>query len=199
MSKLITKQGTKRKSQGAPSGALNAKHPKLTIDSFFSPKVSVRLGSGLDGVTGDVEEKALDVVLSDEQVRVMKAVVNEGKNVFFTGSAGTFSCAFSVPSLRASLFRLLFLPSVCVDGDAVALAGTGKSLLLRAIIMALKKKHASKPGFVSVTASTGMAASNIGGNIYCFANQNYGFHSFLKSSRDRHDVTLMGRDRTVCR
>jgi ATP-dependent DNA helicase PIF1 len=43
------------------------------------------------------------------------------------------------------------------------LAGTGKSLLLRAIIMALKKKHASKPEVVSVTASTGMAASNIGG------------------------------------
>jgi hypothetical protein len=106
MSKLITKQGTKRKSQGAPPGALKAKHPKLTIDTFFSPKVSVRLGSGLDGVTGDGEEKSLDVVLSDEQVRVMKAVVNEGKNVFFTGSAGTFSCVFSFPSFRASLFRL---------------------------------------------------------------------------------------------
>ena len=41
--------------------------------------------------------------------------------------------------------------------------GTGKSLLLRAIIAALKKKHAKKPAVVSVTASTGMAASNIGG------------------------------------
>ena len=29
--------------------------------------------------------------------------------------------------------------------------------------MALKKKHKSKPEAVSVTASTGMAASNIGG------------------------------------
>jgi hypothetical protein len=43
------------------------------------------------------------------------------------------------------------------------LVGTGKSLLLKAIITALKKKHASKPEVVSVTASTGMAASNIGG------------------------------------
>jgi PIF1-like helicase len=42
-------------------------------------------------------------------------------------------------------------------------AGTGKSLLLRAIIAALRKKHAGKPDAVSVTASTGMAASNIGG------------------------------------
>lgn len=42
-------------------------------------------------------------------------------------------------------------------------SGTGKSLLLRAIIAALRKKHAGKPDAVSVTASTGMAASNIGG------------------------------------
>ncbi|KAN0111673.1 P-loop containing nucleoside triphosphate hydrolase protein [Russula decolorans] len=128
MSKSITKQGTKRKSQGAPPGSRNAKQPKSTIDAFFSPKVSVRLGCGLDGVTGDAKEKVLDVVLSDEQMRVLKLVVDEGKNVFFTGSAGT-----------------------------------GKSLLLRAIIMALKKKHVRSPDVVSVTASTGMAASNIGG------------------------------------
>ena len=42
--------------------------------------------------------------------------------------------------------------------------GTGKSLLLRAIITALRKKNSKKPEVVSVTASTGMAASNIGGN-----------------------------------
>lgn len=44
--------------------------------------------------------------------------------------------------------------------------GTGKSLLLRAIIATLKKKHAKKPDVVSVTASTGMAASNIGGAFF---------------------------------
>ncbi|KAI0649794.1 PIF1-like helicase-domain-containing protein [Trametes meyenii] len=41
--------------------------------------------------------------------------------------------------------------------------GTGKSLLLRAIIAALRRKYAKNPEVVSVTASTGMAASNIGG------------------------------------
>jgi len=102
MSKSITKQGTKRKSQGAPPGSRNTKLAKSTIDTFFSPKVSVRLGCGLDGVAGETKEKVFDVVLSSEQVRVMKLVVDEGKNVFFTGSAGTFSCAFSDPSLGAS-------------------------------------------------------------------------------------------------
>ena len=41
--------------------------------------------------------------------------------------------------------------------------GTGKSLLLRAIISRLRRKHSKRPDFVAVTASTGMAASNIGG------------------------------------
>jgi hypothetical protein len=89
MSKSITKQGTKRKLQGALPSDRSTKQQKSTIDAFFSPKVSVRLGSGLDGVTGGAEDKVLDVVLSDEQVRVLKMVVDGGKNVFFTGSAGT--------------------------------------------------------------------------------------------------------------
>ena len=182
MSKSLTKQGTKRKSQVAPPGSRDAKQLKSTIDTFFSPKVSVRLGCGLDGITGDSKEKVHDVVLSDEQVRVMKMVVDEGKNVFFTGSAGTFS----VPS------------RVYIDGDATVLAGTGKSLLLRAIIMALKKRHAKNLEVVSVTASTGMAASNIGGN-YHFISQNPSRRSvILISPRDRNDVTLVGRDRTLC-
>ncbi|KAJ6448010.1 hypothetical protein C8R47DRAFT_1084984 [Mycena vitilis] len=41
-------------------------------------------------------------------------------------------------------------------------AGTGKSLLLRAVIRALKKKFQTADA-VAVTASTGMAATNIGG------------------------------------
>jgi hypothetical protein len=89
MIKSKTRQSIKRKSQGTLPDARTAKQPKLTIDTFFSPKVSVRVGSGLDGVAGDAKEKVLDVVLSNEQMRVLRMVVDEGKNVFFTGSAGT--------------------------------------------------------------------------------------------------------------
>jgi ATP-dependent DNA helicase PIF1 len=42
-------------------------------------------------------------------------------------------------------------------------AGTGKSVLMRAIIQELKKKHAKDPERIAVTASTGLAACNIGG------------------------------------
>ncbi|KAF1983130.1 hypothetical protein K402DRAFT_294663, partial [Aulographum hederae CBS 113979] len=42
-------------------------------------------------------------------------------------------------------------------------AGTGKSVLLREIISSLRKKHTREPDRVAVTASTGLAACNVGG------------------------------------
>ncbi|CAL1710116.1 unnamed protein product [Somion occarium] len=72
-------------------------------------------------------------------------------------------------------------------------AGTGKSLLLRAIINALHKKHAKKPDVISVTASTGMAASNIGGmTIHSWGAITPGMHniekliSYVKTCRPAH-------------
>jgi ATP-dependent DNA helicase PIF1 len=43
------------------------------------------------------------------------------------------------------------------------MAGTGKSVLLREIISGLKKKYVNTADAVAVTASTGIAACNIGG------------------------------------
>lgn len=68
------------------------------------------------------------ITLSKEQERVLDLVVNHGKSVFFTGSAGT-----------------------------------GKSVLMRAIIADLRRKYSREPDRVAVTASTGLAACNIGG------------------------------------
>lgn len=73
--------------------------------------------------------------LSKEQKVVHDRVVNHGKSMFFTGSAGT-----------------------------------GKSVVLREIIKGLRSKHASKTDAVAVTASTGIAACNIGGvTLHSFA------------------------------
>lgn len=73
--------------------------------------------------------------LSAQQMYVRDLVVEKGKNVFFTGSAGT-----------------------------------GKSVLLRDIIKLLRKKYAKKNDAVAVTASTGIAACNIGGvTLHSFA------------------------------
>ncbi|KAG5918002.1 hypothetical protein E4U42_007046 [Claviceps africana] len=49
-------------------------------------------------------------------------------------------------------------------------AGAGKSVLMRAIIQELKRKYEGCPGRVAVTASTGLAACNIGGiTLHSFA------------------------------
>lgn len=132
-----TTTNKKRKSTDASDSPRPSKQPRKTLDAFFAPLVS--LSSHVDS------KESQPVQLNDSQHQILRMVVEEGKNVFFTGSAGT-----------------------------------GKSLLLRAIIASLRKKYAkakpkSKPesksgtevaapcAVVSVTASTGMAASNIGG------------------------------------
>ncbi|OCF54639.1 ATP-dependent DNA helicase PIF1 [Kwoniella mangroviensis CBS 10435] len=92
-----------------------------------SKKAKTRTGSAgrSSGSTLNIKQK---VTLSAEQQKVMQLVVAEGKNIFFTGSAGT-----------------------------------GKSVLLRELITNLRKKFSSAPDAVAITASTGIAACNIGG------------------------------------
>lgn len=61
-------------------------------------------------------------------------------------------------------------------------AGTGKSVLMRAIISELKKKYAREPERVAVTASTGLAACNIGGMT---------LHSFAGIGLGKEDVMTL--------
>lgn len=79
--------------------------------------------------------KIAPIFLSDEQRAVLDAVVERGKSMFFTGSAGT-----------------------------------GKSVLMREIIAKLRDKYRKEADRVAVTASTGLAACNIGGvTLHSFA------------------------------
>ncbi|TLD04963.1 uncharacterized protein PgNI_09539 [Pyricularia grisea] len=61
-------------------------------------------------------------------------------------------------------------------------AGTGKSVLMRAIIEDLKKKWKKDPDRLAVTASTGLAACNIGGMT---------LHSFAGIGLGKEDVTTL--------
>ncbi|GAA94772.1 hypothetical protein E5Q_01427 [Mixia osmundae IAM 14324] len=91
--------------------------------------------SPLENLTNPALNIKQKISLSPEQQRVLLSVVEEGKSVFFTGSAGT-----------------------------------GKSVLLREIITSLRKKYRNRPDVIAVTASTGMAACNIGGTtVHSFA------------------------------
>lgn len=101
--KKLVKERRKRKAEGAE---------KAAVESHGRTKTA----------------KLAPIQLTDEQTRVKDLVVDQGKSVFFTGSAGT-----------------------------------GKSVLMRSIIAALKKKYVREGDRVAVTASTGLAACNIGG------------------------------------
>lgn len=84
--------------------------------------------------TGQVSTKS-SFFLSNEQKHVLNAVVQNGKSIFFTGSAGT-----------------------------------GKSVLMREIIKQLRNKYKKEQDRVAITASTGLAACNIGGvTLHSFA------------------------------
>ena len=61
-------------------------------------------------------------------------------------------------------------------------AGTGKSVLMRAIISELKKKYARDPERIAVTASTGLAACNIGGQT---------LHSFSGIGLGKEDASQL--------
>ncbi len=75
----------KRKSTGSIEETKTklAKQPRKTLDAFFSPQIVA------SGVSTDEKCIREHVALNAEQIKVLKMVVEEEKNVFFTGSAGT--------------------------------------------------------------------------------------------------------------
>lgn len=74
----------KRKAVGSPEETKlkPAKQPRKTLDAFFSPRVLAT------GVPNDEKATREHVGLNAQQIKVLKMVVEEEKNVFFTGSAG---------------------------------------------------------------------------------------------------------------
>lgn len=123
--KSSSKYGFKTASQLKAEGVKTA---------FFKPAGGSRASNSVNSF-GATKVSVGKVFLSKEQRAVHERVVEHGKSVFFTGSAGT-----------------------------------GKSVVLREIIKGLRNKFATKTDAVAVTASTGIAACNIGGvTLHSFA------------------------------
>ncbi|KAI0772977.1 hypothetical protein BD413DRAFT_38621 [Trametes elegans] len=88
--KTTNTNARKRKSNGAvDDGKAAALDPsnkrRKTLDTFFSPQVTVTTPG-----RNQEDARAENVPLNAEQVRVLQMVVQEEKNVFFTGAAGEF-------------------------------------------------------------------------------------------------------------
>lgn len=80
--------------------------------------------------------------------------------------------------------------------------GTGKSVLLREIIKSLRMKHRASDDAVAITASTGIAACNIGGvTLHSFGGIGLGLEAAeqlaTKIKRNRKAVTRWLRTRVL--
>jgi len=86
----------KRKSSDNNDADDNEKQPKQPkINAFFTPRVSLNTTCGTDKTTSVAK-------LSEEQRGVFQLVVEEGKCVFFTGSAGALSLVTAERSVTAT-------------------------------------------------------------------------------------------------
>ena len=81
-----SKPSSKRKAEDNDLRA--SKRPRSTINNFFAPQITVQDSPGIDGIRRKSSGGTTNVTLSVEQRQVLKMVVEEEKNVFFTGSAG---------------------------------------------------------------------------------------------------------------
>lgn len=138
--KVVKSESTTKSKSRSPSIVLgkgttpkNIHQSKLT--SFISPVVRKAHASTLAMDMHNISKMTKNpgviapIFLTEEQRRILSMVVDEQRNIFFTGAAGT-----------------------------------GKSVLLRRIISELRHKYRKKGNQpVAVTASTGLAACNIGG------------------------------------
>ncbi len=73
----------KRKAALGPADTASSKRLK-TLDTFFPPQVTARPLQKHN----KTDHALSPVTLNQEQIRVLRMVVEEGKNVFFTGAAG---------------------------------------------------------------------------------------------------------------
>lgn len=155
---MTTRKRQATKTLEKPRAKKPANLSNQTLHAFFSPRQTqisdaAHKKAPVDGEAGVPAGSVKDIIvarpsaaLSDEQQRILRMVLDEGRNIFFTGSAGPLP-RYLVPTYLVTKRH----------------SGTGKSLLLREIIKALKQRYAKTPDCLAICASTGMAAQNIGG------------------------------------
>lgn len=119
-----------------------------------------------------------DVVLSEEQANILEKV-KSGDSVFFTGSAGSYS------------HKNHFVSCVTRHVSPLRISGTGKTVLLREILRALR----STGRRVAVTASTGIASISIGGTtLHSWAGIGLG-----EATAERLSGKILGTERLIRR
>ncbi|SCU93878.1 LAFA_0F18690g1_1 [Lachancea sp. 'fantastica'] len=147
---VLTAGSIQRKSSGVavPGEKVSAANPaaKRSMVSDFSFSMHKKLKPTRAQLTQPAlrTRKSPALKLTPEQRRVIELIVQQRKNVFYTGSAGT-----------------------------------GKSVVLRELVTQLRARYGESA--VAITASTGLAAVNIGGiTVNRFSGINIGMGSVQK-------------------
>ena len=122
--------------------------------------------------------------VKEEQKRLrqeQKRLVKNNKGIEDDASKTSRKKRKTVPKVFLSDEQKAVLNLVCEKSKSVFFtgsAGTGKSVLLREIIKMLRDKHRLQPDRIAVTASTGLAACNVGGvTLHSFAGIGLGKES----------------------
>lgn len=140
-------------------------------DPFSSKQNQLRSFS-----TSSIKSKKLENIYPTIQLATQKAYnLEEGSDIKKSNAIKSTDAIKSVKPIVLSGEQEYVL-QLATGGQSLfytGSAGTGKSVLLRSIIKSLKQKH--EKGHVAVTASTGLAACNIGGiTLHSFAGVGLG-------------------------
>ncbi len=112
----MAKKNTKKRKSASSQEDTDTNKRQRKLETFFKPQVTVRPFDKHDKNNGTRKL----VALNEEQIRVRQMVVDEGKNVFFTGSAGSYYSIYEL--LSCSIDRPKFLQdreSRCCSGQSL--------------------------------------------------------------------------------
>lgn len=150
-----------RQSSSASSSSSSGTQPKFKLGSLKSPSSQSTLNFGGSQPT----KRKLSPW--DNNVISTKTIKNPRLKETKPSSASSSNYSSASTKIKLSDEQLKVLDLVVKDNKNVfytGSAGTGKSVLLRELVSRLKLKYLrDRPSAVAVTASTGLAAVNIGG------------------------------------
>lgn len=148
----------------------SAKGPEVSVlDARAAPTTSAKRYDPLEASASAIKEQRKSHKLQRTQSggTELNDPRTKTKDLSHNGMhEATSSPAKAIPQIFLSTEQKHVLDLVTRQGQSVFFtgpAGTGKSVLMRSIISELKKKWAKDPERLAVTASTGLAACNIGG------------------------------------
>ncbi|RXW21685.1 hypothetical protein EST38_g4179 [Candolleomyces aberdarensis] len=157
----------KRHSDEGASDASNATKKRRVLPWAETDSLSSKSGFGNDSIAGGSRGSQNTRTVNSTPTPSSSAVPSSGK-----------------PEKLAAVFlsqEQTQILKLVQEGNSVfytGSAGTGKSVLLREIIKVLRKKFVKTPDAIAITASTGIAACNIGGvTIHSFAGIGLGIES----------------------